>query len=289
MQTNKLDAYFQLTKPGVTLGNVLTVVAGYFLAAAGKIEVLMLVGVTLGMTFVIAGACALNNFLDSDIDAKMARTKQRPSVLGTLPPAEVILLVVSLTALGIAELLAFTNILTVTLAIIGFVVYVWFYGVFAKRKSVHGTIVGSISGAVPIIAGYAAARGRVDIGMSVAFLVLFFWQFSEFYSIAIYRRDEYAKAKVPVISVVKGVTTTTRWIIVYTVLYVLATLALTPLGYTGWIYFVIMLIAGVYWIRLALDGLGTDKPELWARSMFKTSMSMIVLLCFMLSIGSILP
>lgn len=285
-------AYARLTKPGVTAGNVLTAVAGYFLATSvygfGWKE---FIGMLIGQILVIGGACALNNYLDRDIDSKMTRTKSRPSVSGNLSPIGMQLFAWSLFAVGTAVLYATTNLLTVAIGILGFVTYVWLYGALAKRKSIHGMAVGAIPGALPIAGGYAAASGMIDPGMIVVFLIIFFWQFPEFYPITIYRRKEYKAAGIPAMPVVMGVRSTIIQIFVYTVLYVTSTLALVPLGYTGATYGVVMAAAGLYWIYIGYQGLKTsdNDADKWARKMFRGSMMTILLVCLMLSIGPLLP
>ncbi len=285
----KINAYYQLTKPGVTYGNVLTAVAGFFLAAAGHIDWWLFVVVFAGMTLVIGGACALNNYFDRDIDSIMARTKKRPSVTGEVSPTGVWVFALVIAGLGLLMLALWTNWLTVLIGALGFVTYVWLYGIWTKRTTVHGTAVGAIFGALPIVGGYTAVANTIDSAAIVLFLILFFWQFPEFYSISIYRQKEYAKAKVPLMSVVYGVRSTTIQIFVYTILYVVSTLALTLLGYTGWIYFVVMALLGVYWIWLGYQGLHAKNPENWSRRMFRFSMYAILILCVMLSVGPILP
>lgn len=285
----KLNAYYQLTKPGVLYGNVLTAAAGFLLAAAGHIDWLLFFATILGITLVIAAACVINNLLDQDIDKLMERTKSRPSATGLISDGNMAFYGIVLFVLGIFVLYLWTNWLVITIGVAGFVTYVWLYGALSKRRSIHGTLVGSISGAMPIAGGYAAVSGQVDPGLIIAFLILFFWQFPEFYSIAIYRRKEYAAADVPVMPVVVGVRSTITQIYIYTVLYVLSTLALFVYGYVGGVYLVVMLVAGAYWIRLASEGLTIAYPELWARRMFKVSMWTILLLCVMLAIGPLLP
>jgi len=122
----------------------------------------------------------------------------------------------------------------------------------------------------------------------LAFLAMFFWQFPEFYSIAIYRRKEYAAAAVPVMSVVKGVQSSTVQIFIYTILYVLSTLALTIAGYTGWVFFFIMAVAGIHWIWLGYVGLRAKDKEKWARKMFRFSMINVLVFCVMCGLGPIL-
>lgn len=286
---DKALAYYQLTKPGVLYGNVLTAVAGYFLAAAGDVHWGVFVAMLVGMTLVVASACVINNYLDQDIDRVMARTKKRPSVTGIVPGSHILTYGISLGAVGLAVLVMWTNWLVVWIGIIGFVTYVWLYGALSKRRSIHGTLVGSISGAMPIAGGYAAVNGVIDPGLVIVFLVLFFWQFPEFYSIGIYRRKEYAAAHVPIMPVVKGVQSTIMQIYIYTVLYVLSTLALTVYGYTGAVYFIIMFVFGAIWIRHAAEGLSTEESEVWARHMFKGAMINLLVFCAAISVGPLLP
>lgn len=286
---SRINEFYQLTKPGVLYGNVLTAAAGFFLAAAGSVDWWLFAAMLVGMTLVIASACVINNYLDRDIDSVMERTKKRPSVTGSVRPRVIVWFGVILGTLGFVALLAWTNWLVVVIGAIGWIVYVWLYGALSKRRSIHGTLVGSISGAMPIAGGYAAVSGRIDIGFALAFLIMFFWQFPEFYSIAIYRRKEYAAAGVPVMTVVEGNRSTILQIFIYTTLYVISTLSLTLYDYTGWVYFVIMASLGGYWIYLAYQGIGNKRPEAWARKMFRMSMWTILALCLMLSVGPLLP
>ncbi|MGB4761976.1 MAG: heme o synthase [Candidatus Saccharimonas sp.] len=285
----KLRAYYQLVKPGVMYGNVLTGAAGFLLAAGGEIDWWLFVATIVGMTLVVSAACVLNNYLDRDIDSKMTRTKARPSVTGAVSPRSILIYSIVLGVLGVGILAFWTNWLVVTIGIVGFVTYVWFYGAWSKRQSIHGTLVGSISGAMPIAGGYAAVSGTIDIGMLLAFAVMFFWQFPEFYSIAIYRRKEYAAAKVPVMSVVKGVRSSIVQIYIYTGLYVVSTLALMFTGLTGWVYFVVMALFGLHWMWIGYQGLRTTEPEKWAKRMFRFAMINVLVFCVMCGLGPILP
>ncbi len=288
---NAVKAYYSLTKPGVLYGNVITGVAG-FLLGAGVFRVFnigLFFSTIGGMTLIIASACVLNNVLDQDIDKLMERTRSRAVAHGDIPARTATLFSVVLGVLGLVILVLWANWYVVGVGVFGYVTYVWLYGALSKRRSIHGTLVGSISGAMPILSGYVAVADRFDGAAILVFLALFFWQFPEFYSIAIYRRKEYAAAKVPVMSVIKGVQNTTVQIFVYTVLYVVSTLLLTLLGYTGWIYFGAMLVLGLYWIWVASKGLKTSDSDVWARRNFH--FSLVVLLAFSgaISVGALLP
>lgn len=283
-----LRKYWQLTKPGVMLGNLLTTAAGFLLAAAGNIDWKLFLATNIGTALVISSACVINNYLDQDIDAKMERTKKRPIVAGDIPPMNALLFGIILGLVGLAVLALFTHWLVVAIGVVGFIVYVWLYGAFTKRRSIHGTLVGSISGAIPILAGYVAAAGNVDSGAVVLFIVLFIWQMPEFYSIAIYRQKEYANAGVPVITVIKGIEHTKKLIVAYVFAFVLATLSLGPLGYTGYSFFIIMATLGMYWLLMSFEAFKTDS-EKWARRMFRFSLIILLVFCLLISIEHILP
>lgn len=284
-----LRRYYSLTKPGVLYGNVLTGVAGFLLASRWHIDFGLFAAAIGGMTLVIASACALNNYLDRDIDKKMERTKKRATVTGAVPGANAAIFAVILGLLGLAVLILFTNWLVVAIGLAGFVDYVVFYGMLSKRRSVHGTLVGSLSGAAPILGGYCAASGRLDAGAVLVFLILFLWQMPEFYSISIYRRAEYAAAGVPVISVVKGVTRTKLEILIYTAAFTVAVALLSIFGPAGYTYLVVMMLLSLYWLWLAIKGQGATDDSAWARRMFRFSLIIIMSLSVMLSFGSVLP
>ena len=289
MAKQLVKTYYSLTKPGVLFGNALSGAAGFLLASKGQLDLWLFAALCAGMTLVIASACVLNNFLDQDIDRKMERTKKRALVQHQIPGRNAVIFSIILGLLGLLILTLWTNLLVVVIGIIGFVDYVVFYGMWSKRQSIHGTLVGSISGAAPILAGYVAVSGSLDAGAWLVFLVLFVWQMPEFYSIAIYRRKEYAAAGVPVMSVVKGVEHTKLQIFFYTVAFVVFSLLLTLFGYTGNAYFVVMAALGAYWLALAIKGLRSSAGDAWARSMFKFSLVILLVFCGLISLEAWLP
>lgn len=291
MSTASFKEYYQLTKPGVLYGNVITGVAGFLLAAGyfRSFDLWLFVATISGTSLIIASACVLNNFLDQDIDRLMERTKGRSMAAGTIPGRHALILAAVLGVVGLSVLIVGVNWLVVAIGVGGYITYVWLYGALSKRLSWHGTLVGSISGAAPILAGYCAVSGRIDAAAVVLFLMLFFWQFPEFYSIAIYRQAEYDSAGVPVITVKKGVPFTIRFIFFYTVLFVIASLLLSVCQVTGWVYFGIMAILGIAWIRLAWLGLSAKDSAAWSRRMFHFSLLVLLVLSALLSVGALLP
>ena len=281
--------YYALTKPGVLYGNVITAAAGFFLASQGDINWLLFLATILGTTLVIASACVLNNYLDQDIDSKMARTKQRPLIAGTVSGRGAVIFSISLGVMGILILLVWVNLHVVSIGVAGFITYVLLYGMLSKRLSIHGTLVGSVSGAAPILAGYVAVTNSIDLGAALVFAALFLWQMPEFYSIAIYRRDEYKAAKVPVITVIKGIKHTKIQILFYLVAFVVATLMLTLAGYTGYTYAFVMGVLGLYWLWLGCKSLVATDDNLWSRKVFRHSLVILLAFSFMISIDTWLP
>lgn len=286
--------YASLTKPGVLFGNVITGVAGFLLASTHlhTFHIGLFAAAIIGMTLIIASACTLNNVLDRDIDQIMQRTKKRAVASGELSARRALVFSVVLGLFGLLILGLWTNWLVVTVGVGGFIVYVWLYGAWGKRHSMHGTLVGSISGAAPVLAGYCAVTGRLDAGAVLVFLALFFWQFPEFYAIAIYRLEEYKAAGIPLITVVKGVPVTKLQICGYTLLFGASVLLLTPLGYTGKVYETVMLLVVAYWLWLGLPGLRhktKTEDDQWARRMFHYSLNALLIYSLMIAIGPLLP
>jgi protoheme IX farnesyltransferase len=153
----------------------------------------------------------------------------------------------------------------------------------------YGTMVGAVSGAAPIFAGYVAARGSIDIGAVLVFLILFLWQIPEFYSIAIYRRDEYRAAGIPVVTVVKNIDYAKVRIAWFTAGFVLCSLLLSAWKITGKIYFITMALLGGYWLWLGLKGLAAKNSAVWARRMFKFSLIILLAFSFLISVEAWLP
>jgi protoheme IX farnesyltransferase len=273
------------------MGNVITGVAGFFLAAGyfRQFDFVLFGATIVGMTLVIASACTINNVLDFDIDAKMARTKQRAVVAGRVSRYAATVFGIALLLTGLGLLVFLTNWLVTIIGIAGYITYVWLYGALSKRLSIHGTLVGSISGAAPILAGYCAVSGSIDFAAILVFLALFFWQFPEFYSIAIYRSSEYQAAKIPVMPLIVGVKSTKLQILVYSILFALSAVLLTPLGYTGWIYLAFVSIVCAWLIVMAVKGLSAQNSDKWAKLMFHRSINVLMLYCLAISLGTLLP
>lgn len=276
-----------MTKPGIVRGNVLTVIAGYLLAAKGHFVLTTFVGVTIGTAIVIASACVINNYIDKNIDKKMERTKKRALVTGEVSAASALLFAGVLGVIGFITLALFTNVTTLFVGVVAYIFYVVIYAA-AKRASYHGTLIGAIPGALPPVAGYVAVTGSLDFGALLLFLVMFFWQLPHFYAIAIYRRKEYAAAGIPVMTVAKSVAATKRAIMWYILAFMVAVVCLAVSGYTGITYLCVMLLIGALWFFLGLRGFKTTHSDKWARSMFRFSLIVTFVFSIMISIDNLL-
>jgi protoheme IX farnesyltransferase len=280
--------YYELAKPERTLANIITALAGFLLASKWHINFSLLVATLGGMALVIASACVANNFIDRGIDAKMDRTRRRVLVRGRLPAAAVIIYAVVLGSCGFLTLGLFVNALVMVLGAVAYIDYVALYG-WSKRRSVHSTLIGTVSGSMSLVAGYCAVTGRLDAAAVILFFIMVFWQMPHFYAIGIYRLKDYKAAALPIWPAQKGVASTKRWILVYMLAFAISTVLLTVFDYTHYIYLTFMLLIGGYWLWLAAQGLKTKNNEKWARQVFLFSLVVIMALSAAIALGGILP
>lgn len=279
--------YYALTKPGIVYGNLLTAEAGFLFAAERHINLSVMLAMIVGIGLVMASGCVFNNIIDQNIDSKMKRTMKRALVVGSITRTSALIYALVLGLLGVVSLYTFTNTLTTMLAIFGLVAYVIFYGI-AKRKSELGTIVGSISGAIPPVVGYCSVSNSIDTKALLLFLVLVFWQMPHFYVIAVNCIDDYRAAKIPVLPIIKGLRATKAQIVTYIVLFTVTTLSLSILGYTGVIYAIVMSVVSLIWLWRSLNGFNIDSHKLWAKGIFRWSLIVLITQSVMLSLNSML-
>ncbi len=280
----KSSCYFSLTKPGIIFGNLITTIGGFYLVKPHE-SVILLLFTLLGISLVIASGCVFNNYIDRDIDKLMERTKNRPSAQGLVSTKKLLFFGTFLGLLGFFVLFYFTNVLAALVALLGFFFYTVVYSLYFKRASSYGTVIGSISGAVPPIVGYCAASYTVDAGAIILFFMLVFWQMPHSYAIAIYRLEDYAAAKIPVLPVKKGLYYTKISMLAYTVIFAILSTLPTFCGYTGKYYLATAILLSVYWIYIGAKGLTTKRDALWARKNFSFSILLITLLCLIMAIN----
>lgn len=270
-----MKTYYMLTKPGIIMGNLITTAGGFALACTGGINFLLFLEMLIGLGCVIASACICNNYIDRYADQKMARTKNRGFAKGVVSPYKALSLALFLGLFGLAVLFFCTNLIATLVALAGFFIYVVVYS-YVKYFSDCATLLGSISGAVPPVVGYVAVSNKLDVGALLLFLILVFWQMPHFYSIAVYRRDEYAAAAIPVLPLTRGLHVTKVQMVAYIIAFMVATAMLTLFGYTGYVYLIIATILGGSWLALSFKGFKAKDDKRWARKMFAVSLVTIV-------------
>ncbi len=275
-----------LTKPGIIMGNLITTVGGFALASKGHMNVLLLLYAFVGLGLVIASACICNNVIDRRADIKMARTKNRPLAQGLISVTNAAIFAISLGILGTLILFFYTNTLTTLMAVAGFFFYVVMYSIWKYRSSA-GTLVGSISGALPPVIGYCAVSGRLDFCALLLFAVMVLWQMPHFYAIASFRVEDYTAAAIPVLPVVKGMHVTKMHMLIYTVAFGLITASFFLFKYTGYLYLISTSLLSIGWLALCIKGFWAKDDKRWARHMFYLSLVIILVLSAMISLDTV--
>ncbi len=275
---DRARAYLQLVKPGIIMGNGITAAGGFALASLGSLDLSLFLFTLMGLSLIIASGCAFNNYIDRDADKKMARTQNRALAKGDISFRNALVFACVLGIAGTLILTFLVNLTAALLALVGFAVYVFFYS-HLKYRTVHGTLIGSIAGAIPPAVGYCAVTNLIDGGALLLFLMIALWQMPHFYAIAIYRLEDYAAAQVPVLPLVKGMRSAKVQMVLYVIAFVIASAMLTLCGYAGTVYLVVTLLLGAAWIILSFQGFKTENDPLWGRKMFLFSLINVTALC----------
>jgi len=276
--------YWLLTKPGIILGNIISAAGGFYLASKGDVDAALLVSFLLGIALVIASGCVFNNFIDREIDRRMSRTRTRTLARDAIPPVNAIRYALVLGISGVVILLMTTNRLCTYLVVFGFTVYVLFYSLYLKRRSLYATYAGSMAGAIPPVAGYCAVNGQFDTGAAILFLIFVLWQIPHCYAFAIARLNDYLAADIPVAPVNLGVRTAKLHIIIFIFAFWVVSLLPTFTGLTGYLYLGAATVLGIVWLYIAFRGYKVSDNRKWAKLMFHFSIICILFLSLMMSI-----
>lgn len=273
--------YYLITKPGIIMGNLVTLAAGFLLASKGQTDYWLFFQTLLGLALIMASACVFNNYIDRQVDAKMERTKNRSLVSGAISPLHAILYATLLGVLGGIVLAIFTNMLTVFVAAVGFFVYVVLYS-YWKCHTIYGTAIGSVAGAIPPVVGYCAVSNHFDAGALILFTMLVLWQMPHFFSIAVYHLVDYTAAGIPVLPIKKGMFRTKVHMVIYIISFILAAALLTVFKYTGFIYLAVAVGMGLAWLYLSVKGFHSENDQLWGKQMFRLSLVLITAICLVI-------
>jgi protoheme IX farnesyltransferase len=272
-----LKKYIFLTKPGILFGNFVTTLGGFFLAAQGSVDILLLLLTLLGTTLVVASGCVVNNFIDQDIDDKMERTQNRALVKKTIEPQAALIFATILGISGLSLLWFFVNVYATGFAVLGFIVYVCLYSLWSKRTSIHQTVIGSISACPPVI-GYTAVAHEFDVAALLVFLAYAIWQMPHSWGIAIYRFDDYKRAGIPILPVARSIFRTKVESLIYVVLFAAVLNGLYCFGYTNVFFLITFNALCAYWLYLSIIGFKAENDQVWAKRYFLYSVILITAL-----------
>jgi protoheme IX farnesyltransferase len=253
----------QLTKPKVSAMIVFTAIVGMVLASPGLVPLPALVFGTLGIALASSSAAALNHILDRRIDKQMARTRRRPLATGSLRAGPALVFAGVLGVGSITTLWLFVGSLCALLTFCSLIGYAVIYTRWLKHATPQNIVIGGAAGAAPPVLGWVAVTHSIDTQALVLFLIIFTWTPPHFWSLAIARRDEYAKVGIPMLPVTHGIPYTRRQILLYTVVLSVCTLIPAAIGMSGMIYLAAALVLDARFIYLALAlhrGVRLDLP-----------------------------
>jgi protoheme IX farnesyltransferase len=262
----RLRQFLALTKPRVVSLIVFTAVIGMFLAAPGLPPVNAVVFGTLGIALVASSAAAINCLVERTIDALMARTRARPLPRGDVTPLQTLAFACCIGAIGLAILYAKVNALTMWLTLGTFIGYAVVYTVLLKPATPQNIVIGGASGAMPPVLGWAAVADNVAPEALLLFLIIFAWTPPHFWSLALYRVKEFAKAGLPMLPVTHGSEYTRLQILLYTVVLLAVTLLPYAIRMSGLLYLAAAIVLGAVFIGYAVALLARYSDELARRS-----------------------
>ncbi len=281
----RVEDYLALLKPSVMQLVVFTGAVG-LVAAPGVINPVVAIIAVLCIALGAGGSGALNMWYDSDIDAVMSRTLNRPIPAGRMTREEALVFGVVLSLFSVALLGLATNWVAAGLLAFTIFFYAVIYTMWLKRRTPQNIVIGGAAGAFPPMVGWAAVTGTVSVESVVLFLIIFLWTPPHFWALALYKQSDYGAAGVPMMPNVVGNASTKRQIFAYTLVLAAAAMAPAVLGFAGVIYTIVALVTGLSFVLLAWRLLRTNDDVAMrksARTLFNYSLSylFIVFLAFM--------
>lgn len=246
--TRRISAYVALMKPRVIELLLVTTAPVMFLAAHGIPNLWLVLGTLVGGTLSAGSANAFNMYIDRDIDILMARTKGRPIVTGEVSPAKALAFA---TIIGIASLVVLyfvANLLAAVLALLAILFYVFVYTLLLKRRTEQNIVWGGIAGCFPVLIGWAAVTGQLELTPWILFVVVFLWTPAHYWPLSLRYVDDYAAASVPMLSVLRPRVAVGLQVILYAWATVVASLVLIPVAPMGLVYSTVAVVAGGWFI-----------------------------------------
>jgi protoheme IX farnesyltransferase len=244
--------FYQLTKPRVVSLIVFTAVIGMFLATPGMVPLQSLIAGTLGIALIAGAAAAVNCLVEQKIDAVMLRTRARPLPSGRLTSRQTLVFAGAIGGIGLAVLNHWVNPLTMWLTLATFIGYAVIYTVILKPMTPQNIVIGGASGAMPPVLGWAAVTGEVSADALLLFLIIFAWTPPHFWSLALYRTSDYARAGVPMLPVTHGDKFTRLHVLLYTVILFACSMAPFATRMSGVIYLASAIALGAVFLYYAV-------------------------------------
>lgn len=270
-------AYVALTKPRIIELLLITTIPTMVLAQQGWPPARLVIITLLGGTLAAGGANAVNMYVDRDIDALMKRTQGRPLVTGIIEPRNALIFAVALQIAAFAVLWAGANLLSAVLALSAAAFYIGVYTLWLKRTSKQNIVIGGAAGAVPVLVGWSAVQDSLGWEPVVLFVVMFLWTPPHFWALAVKYADDYSAADVPMLPSVAPMTEVVKQMVIYTVLLVVSTLVLWPVGSLGLIYGSAAIVLGAVFIWGSV-ALGKNPTAAASMRLFGYSITYVTLL-----------
>ncbi|MBI2122570.1 MAG: protoheme IX farnesyltransferase [Armatimonadetes bacterium] len=252
--------YVSLTKPRIIVLLLVTTAASMLIAAPGTVSPWLIASTLLGGALAAGSASTFNQLVERDIDAVMSRTRRRPIPAGRISPASAFAFGAMLGVFAFVVMAVSINLLTAILVLGALGFYILVYTVWLKRLTPQNIVIGGAAGAMPALGGWIVATGRVEVPALILFLIVFLWTPPHFWALSLYRRDDYARAGVPMLPVVAGEAVTRRQILLYSIALVGSTLLLYRVGPMGVIYAISALLLGVIFLALAVELWRSPRP-----------------------------
>ena len=288
LHTNRIAQYWALTKPRVTQLAVFCAVIGMFLAVPGLPDWRLLISATIGIWLLAGAAFAVNCLVEREIDSRMARTARRPMARGEITVLQTLLFSGVIGGAGMWVLYTLVNPLTMWLTFATFVGYAVIYTIILKPATPQNIVIGGLSGAMPPALGWAAIANDVPMQAWILVLIIFVWTPPHFWSLALYRRDDYAKSGLPMLPITHGLAFTQFQILLYTIVLVATTMLPFAVKMSGLIYLASASILGIIYLWYAWR-LYKHYSDLIARQAFTYSIIYLSVLFVALLVDHYLP
>ncbi len=285
--------YVALTKPRIIELLLVTTIPVMFLAERGVPSLWLVVATLVGGTLSAGAANAFNSVYDRDIDAHMARTRNRPMVTGEISPRAGVVFASVLVVVSTAWFAALVNLVSALLSLVAIVLYAVGYTMLLKRRTSQNIVWGGAAGCMPTLIGWAAVTGRIEWPAVVLFLVIFFWTPPHYWPLSMAFKDDYANAHVPMLPVERSALAVGRQIVGYAWVMVATSLVLVPVAAMGWLYLVVAVVSGGFFlaeahrlVRAARSG--ADQRTLKPMRLFHLSISYVTVLFLAVALDPIL-